>query len=104
MAVRMRLRRIGKKKQPQYRVVVAEARCPRDGRFIETVGHYDPKKSTVTIKEEKALYWLSKGAQPTETVRSLLRQKGILAKFQEACDAKKNKEVAKVEAVVGNAG
>jgi small subunit ribosomal protein S16 len=89
MSVRMRLKRIGKKKQPQYRVVVAEARCPRDGRFIEAVGHYDPKNSAITIKEEKALYWLSCGAQPTETVRSLLRKKGIWDKFQEMTREKK---------------
>ncbi|HPZ07447.1 MAG TPA: 30S ribosomal protein S16 [Candidatus Eremiobacteraeota bacterium] len=103
MAVRMRLRRIGKKKQPIYRVVVAESACPRDGRFIETVGHYNPGNSTITFKEEKALYWLSNGARPTETVRSLLRKKGIWDKFQEARKPN-NKEVGTVEAVVGNAG
>jgi len=84
MAVKMRLRRMGKKKQPLYRVVVAEARCPRDGRFIETLGQYNPRTSPVTIniKEEKAIYWLTKGAQPTETVMSLLKKAGIWDKFQ----------------------
>lgn len=73
---------MGKKKQPVYKVVAADARSPRDGKFIEAIGLYNPKTepATVEIKEDRALYWLNVGAQPTETVRSLLSQKGILLK------------------------
>lgn len=83
MAVRMRLQRFGRKKRPFYRVVVADARSPRDGRFIERLGHYSPieEPSEVVIDEERALYWLSVGAQPSDTVKSLLSQVGIWAKF-----------------------
>lgn len=82
MAVKLRLKRMGKKKQPVYKVVAADARSPRDGKFIEAIGLYNPKTepATVEIKEDRALYWLNVGAQPTETVRSLLSQKGILLK------------------------
>lgn len=82
MAVKLRLRRMGKKKQPLYKVVAADARSPRDGKFLEAIGTYNPLTSphTVEIKEERALYWLNVGAQPTETVKSLLRQKGIILK------------------------
>ena len=83
MAVRIRLQRFGRKKRPFYRVVVADARSPRDGRFIERLGHYSPiaEPSEVVIDEERALYWLSVGAQPSDTVKSLLSQVGIWAKF-----------------------
>ena len=83
MAVKMRLRRVGAKKQPAYRIVIADARAPRDGRFIEIVGHYNPltEPSTVVIKSDRALYWLHKGAQPTEVVRGMLVRKGIWAVF-----------------------
>ena len=86
MAVKLRLKRGGSKQKPFYRIVAADARSPRDGRFIDTVGTYNPIPSNyeVTIDEEKALYWLSNGAQPTDTVRSLLSQKGILAKHAES--------------------
>jgi small subunit ribosomal protein S16 len=86
MAVKLRLKRGGSKQRPFYRIVAADARSPRDGRFIDTVGTYNPIPSNyeVTIDEEKALYWLSNGAQPTDTVRSLLSQKGILAKHAES--------------------
>ena len=82
MAVRIRLRRIGKKKQPQYRLVVAEASGPRDGRFVETIGQYNPRMSPalLSVNEGRALWWLSQGAQPSETVKSLLTKVGVLAK------------------------
>ena len=75
MAVKMRLKRMGQKKAPFYRVVVADSRSPRDGRFIEEVGYYDPTQnpSVVKIDEEKAKKWLATGAQPTETVAKLLK-------------------------------
>lgn len=82
MAVKLRLRRMGKKKQPIYKVVAADSRSPRDGKFLESIGLYNPLTNphTVTIKEDRALYWLEKGAQPTATVKSLLRQRGITLK------------------------
>ncbi len=82
MAVKLRLRRMGKKKQPIYKVVAADARSPRDGKFLEAVGVYNPltKPHTVDLKEDRVLYWLGNGAQPTDTVKSLLRQKGITLK------------------------
>ncbi|MFC2103222.1 30S ribosomal protein S16 [Bacteroidota bacterium] len=82
MAVKLRLRKMGKKKQPIYKIVAADARSPRDGRFLEAIGLYNPLTDphTVDIKEDRVLYWLSNGAQPTQTVKSLLRQKGITLK------------------------
>ena len=82
MAVKLRLRRMGKKKQPVYKVVVADERSPRDGKFIEALGLYNPitDPATVEIMEDRALYWLGVGAQPTATVKGLLSQKGILYK------------------------
>ncbi len=79
MAVKIRLRRIGKKKAPIYRVIVADSRAPRDGRFIEEIGSYDPnvEPAKVVINEELAKKWLSNGAQPTETVGRLFKQAGI---------------------------
>ena len=79
MAVKIRLRRMGQKKAPFYRIVVADSRSPRDGRFIEEVGYYDPTKepSVIKIDEEKAKKWLATGAQPTETVAKLLKIAGI---------------------------
>ncbi len=83
--VRIRLRRVGAKHRPIYRVVVADIRSPRDGAFIETIGHYNPltNPSSIDINEEKALKWLNQGAQPTDTVRSLLRKLGIMDKFEQ---------------------
>ena len=83
MAVKLRLKRMGAKKQPFYRIVAADSRSPRDGRFIETVGTYNPIKSeeNLTINEERALYWLNNGAQPTDTVKTLLSKQGIMAKY-----------------------
>ena len=82
MAVKLRLRRMGKKKQPIYKVVAADARSPRDGKFLEAVGIYNPLTNphTVDFKEDRVNYWLDNGAQPTDTVKSLLRQKGITLK------------------------
>jgi len=75
--------RMGKKKQPTYRVVAADSRSPRDGRFLEIVGHYDPRHdpSTIVIDNDKALAWLRKGAQPTEAVRKLLTVSGAWSEF-----------------------
>jgi small subunit ribosomal protein S16 len=83
VSVRIRLRRIGKKKQPQYRLVVAEALGPRDGRFIETIGNYNPRRDppAITVDEERALAWLRQGAQPTDTVRRVLVKAGVWSKF-----------------------
>ena len=80
MAVKIRLKRMGMKKMPFYRIVVADSRCPRDGRFIEEIGYYDPRKQPAEIKvdNEAALKWLSNGAQPTDTVRILLKKSGAL--------------------------
>ncbi len=84
MTVKLRLMRMGKKKQPTYRVVVADSRSPRDGRFIEAVGTYAPRMdpSTIEIDNDKALGWLAKGAQPTETVRKLLVISGAWEQFE----------------------
>jgi small subunit ribosomal protein S16 len=82
LAVKLRLRRMGKKKQPIYKMVAADSRSPRDGKFLEAVGFYNPltKPHTLELKEDRILYWLNVGAQPTHTVKSLLRQKGITLK------------------------
>ncbi|MET0920750.1 MAG: 30S ribosomal protein S16 [Acidimicrobiia bacterium] len=84
MAVKIRLMRVGKKKQPTYRVVVADGRSPRDGRFIEIIGQYQPRQdpSFVDINADSALAWLRKGAQPTEQVQKLLTQTGVWETFQ----------------------
>lgn len=80
MAVKIRLRRMGAKKAPFYRIVVADSRFPRDGRFIEQVGYYDPTKNPVVVKleEDKVKKWLENGAQPTDTVRSLLKKENLI--------------------------
>ncbi|MEM0529757.1 MAG: 30S ribosomal protein S16 [Candidatus Pararuminococcus gallinarum] len=80
MAVKIRLRRIGAKKAPFYRIVVADSRYPRDGRFIEEVGYYDPTKDPAVVKidGEKVTKWMSNGAQPTDTVKALLKKNGVL--------------------------
>ena len=80
MAVKIRLRRMGRKKKPFYRVIVADSRSPRNGRFIEEIGWYDPLQDPGEIKidEEKAKKWLANGAQPTDTARSLLKKSGII--------------------------
>lgn len=80
MAVKIRLKRIGSKKNAHYRVVVSDSRFPRDGRFIEEIGHYNPvaNPSEINIDNEKVLKWIKNGAQPTDTVRALLKKSGII--------------------------
>ncbi|MBM4433372.1 MAG: 30S ribosomal protein S16 [Chloroflexi bacterium] len=82
--VKIRLRRVGATKQPSYRVVVTDSRSPRDGKFIEIIGHYNPRTepATIVISEEKALNWLRQGAQPTATATRLLSKLGIIEKFK----------------------
>ncbi|MEL1134073.1 30S ribosomal protein S16 [Desulfitobacterium sp. THU1] len=86
MATKIRLRRLGAKKNPFYRLIVADSDSPRDGRFIEEIGTYDPTKqpAVLNIDEEKALKWLATGAQPSDTAKSLLRKAGVLAKYHES--------------------
>ena len=90
MAVKIRLNRMGAKKNTFYRIVVADSRAPRDGRFIEVLGNYDPSQNpaVVNVDEEKVLDWMGKGAQPTDTVKNLFSKKGLMAKFAEAKNAK----------------
>lgn len=85
MAVRIRLKRMGAHKAPYYRVVVSDSRSPRDGRFIEEIGTYNPvaESAAVTIDEQKALKWLQDGAQASDTVRNLFSKAGIMKKFHE---------------------
>ena len=84
--VKIRLRRVGAKNKPSYRLVVADSRAPRDGAFISIIGHYNPltDPETVVIDEEKALYWLRQGAQPTDTATRLLSKAGIFEKYKTA--------------------
>lgn len=84
MAVKLRLKRMGAKQKPFYRIIAADSRSPRDGRFIETVGTYDPvkKENNITVDEEKALKWLNNGAQPTDTVKNILTKQGIWSKYK----------------------
>ena len=86
MAVKIRLRRTGRKKQPMYRIVVADSRSPRDGKFIEMIGQYAPRsgETALNLQLERVNYWLDSGAQPTDTVRSLLRKAGVLKSRHEA--------------------
>jgi small subunit ribosomal protein S16 len=86
MTVKIRLTRVGKKKQPSYRVVVADSRSPRDGRIIESIGWYNPRvePSAIHVDEEKALRWLQQGAQPTESVTLLLKKVGVMDRFVQA--------------------
>jgi small subunit ribosomal protein S16 len=98
--VKIRLRRVGAKKQPSYRVVVADSRAPRDGRFIEVIGFYNPRTEpeTVKVKEDRALHWLSVGAQPTESVARLLNKQGTMARFERL------KQGESMEVLVAEAG
>lgn len=91
MSVKIRLKRMGSKKQPFYRIVVADSRSPRDGRFIESVGTYNPltEPETVTLKEDQIMSWLNNGAQPSATVKNILSRQGIMKKFHEAKFSKK---------------
>ena len=96
MAVKIRLRRMGKKRQPIYKVVAADERSPRDGKFIEAIGVYNPitDPATIDIKEDRALYWLGVGAQPTTTVKTLLSKQGILYKRELLKSGLSEEEVA----------
>ena len=87
--IKLRLRRMGAKKRPSYRIVAADSRSPRDGRFIEAVGLYDPitDPATIRINEERARHWLSVGAQPTDTVRDILRRAGLIESAEAAKSA-----------------
>ena len=89
MAVKIRLRRMGAKKRPFYRIVVADARAPRDGRFIEQLGHYDPLSdpSTIKLDSDRAVYWLQHGAQPTDRVAILFKIEGVDEKLAAAREA-----------------
>ena len=84
MAVKLRLKRMGSKQKPFYRIVAADSRSPRDGRFIETVGTYNPivKENNVTVEKEKVEKWIKNGAQPTDTVKSLLSKNGVWAEIK----------------------
>jgi len=86
MAVKLRLKRMGAKQKPFYRIVAADSRSPRDGRFIEIVGTYNPLKNPaeINVKEDKVLTWLNNGAQPTDTVRSLLATAGVMKKYADS--------------------
>ncbi len=86
MAVKLRLVRMGAKKAPFYRIIAADARAPRDGKFIELLGTYNPRvnPAQVTIKEEEVLKWLHNGAQPSNTVRNILSNEGIMKKFADS--------------------
>lgn len=86
MALAIRLTRVGRRKAPHYRIVVAEKSCARDGRFVEIIGHYQPlhTETKLEVKEERAMHWLNIGAQPSDTVRSLLRKKGIMQRWHDA--------------------
>lgn len=90
MAVKIRLKRMGSKKNPFYRMVVADSRSPRDGRYIEVVGTYNPvvQPAAVKVEEEKVLGWLANGAQPSDTVRNILSKEGIMKKFHESKNTK----------------
>ncbi len=105
MAVKLRLRRMGRKKKPFYRVVAADSRAPRDGRFIEIVGTYNPLSSEaqVELQEDRVYYWLGNGAQPTDTVKNLFQKKGLWLKWDlmrnGADEAKISEEFAKWEAL-----
>lgn len=82
--VKLRLKRMGKKQAPMYKIVAADSRSPRDGRFIESIGNYNPhtEPAQVILKEDRVMHWLAKGAMPTETVRNLFRREGVMMKFR----------------------
>ena len=90
MAVKIRLKRMGSKRNPFYRIVVADSRSPRDGRFIETVGTYNPvvDPAEVKVDEEAVLKWLANGAQPSDPIRNILSKEGIMKKFHESKNTK----------------
>ena len=96
MAVKIRLRRVGRKKAPVYRIIVADSKSPRDGRFIEIIGQYAPRQTenSLNVQADRANYWLDVGAQPTDTVRSLLRRAGVMKARHEARGAAKRSAAA----------
>jgi small subunit ribosomal protein S16 len=98
--IKLRLRRMGKKRQPHYRIVAAEARWPRDGRFIEVIGYYNPRTDpyTLEVNVERARWWLEHGAQPTDTVRALLVRAGVLPPRQQNEAKRETAETAQSEA------
>ncbi len=100
MSVKIRLSRIGAKKQPTYRVVVAEERSKRDGRIVERLGHYDPRTEppTIVLNEERTRYWLGVGARPTDAMGIILRRAGISDKYVRERAARKSKSAAAAEA------
>lgn len=97
--VKIRLRRMGKKKHPLYRIVVADSRMPRDGRYIEAIGSYNPctEPSTITLDAERALHWLRQGAQPTEQVLNIMKIEGVWDTFKSGAKGKKLKEKTQQE-------
>ena len=102
MSVKLRLTRVGKKKNPMYRVVVADERAPRDGRFIEIIGQYQPLEnpSMINIKDDRALYWLAQGAQPSETVQKILTASGVWEQYEKTRPKKSlQKAAARTKAV-----
>ena len=110
MAVKIRLKRMGKKKQPFYRIVVADSRAPRDGRSIEKIGHYNPitDPAELVIDEERLFHWMDQGAKPSDTVFSLLRGRGLTLKYElvsrNADEATISKEMHKWELARDNRG
>ena len=100
MAVKLRLRREGTKKRPHYRIVAADSRAPRNGRFIEILGEYHPmdEPSTIVVDEERALHWLTVGAQPSETVTNLLRITGVWEQFKPGDKPKRDRAAAPAKA------
>lgn len=117
MAVKIRLQRHGRKKAPYYHIVIADARAPRDGKFIENLGMYNPKSkpATIEINQDRALYWVMEGAQPTDTVKAILKYKGVMyrkhlqlgvnkgAISQDAADAKYSEWIGKKENAIQSA-
>lgn len=97
MAVKLRLKRMGKKRQPLYKVVAADSRSPRDGKFIEALGNYNPRTEpqTIELKADRAIYWLERGAEPTATVKNLLSKKGILYQIHLKKQGVSEEEIAK---------
>src|ERR687894_302776 len=105
--VRIRLRRVGRKRNPIYRIVVADSQSPRDGRFIEIIGNYAPRQgdTAIDLKTERANYWLDSGAQPSDTVRSLLRRAGVLkARHETRVGAKRRAGGGPGRGAAGEAG
>lgn len=103
--VKIRLRRVGRKKQPSYRIVVADARSPRDGRYIEIIGFYNPRTepATITVKEDRVLNWLQSGAQPTDSVARILKSVGTMDRFEKLRTGEATMEALVAEAAAAEA-